>query len=123
VITFSGVGAAKERVGRVMDAIHDRVEGVLQMWATAVITDMQADHPYEDRTGELTGSIGFDIIEFGGGPVALAVLFANAAYAEYVEYGTSHARPYPFFWPMIYKHLPDLEVELQEAIVIAMETQ
>lgn len=46
----------------------------------------KANHPYQDRTGNLTGSIGAEGDTF----------VASMQYASFVDQGTSRAQPYPF---------------------------
>ena len=72
------------------------------------------EHAYIDRTGYLTRSMGYTV-ELWQGHRATVSVFALAPYADAVEYGTTHSRPYPFFFPVFYKYLPILHARLQAA--------
>lgn len=69
---------------------------------------------YIDQTGYLTRSIGYTVSLWQAHHAVLAV-FATAPYADAVEFGTTHSRAYPFFWPVFTKYLPQLEERMQEA--------
>ncbi len=73
---------------------------------------------YYDRTGQLTRSLGHSVESWNGRTVTLKV-FATARHADSVEYGTPRSRPYPFFWPSIYKHMPELETRVKTAVTTA----
>ena len=83
-------------------------------------------HRYIDRTGILTGSIGYRVTPWTA-QKALCAVFAVAPYASLVEYGHPAnargpaARPYPFFWPSFYMYLAALMVNLQLASDRAFE--
>jgi hypothetical protein len=74
------------------------------------------DHPYQDRTGNLTSSIGFTV-EVWKNNTAQLNIYATATYADEVEYGTSKSKAYPFLFPKLYEFLPTL----QPALAIAAE--
>jgi HK97 gp10 family phage protein len=55
----------------------------------------KTNHPYQDRTGNLTKSIQSVPTSTG------AYLSARMPYAHFVEWGTRHAKPYPYLRPAI----------------------
>lgn len=79
------------------------------------------EHAYIDRTGYLTRSIGYTI-DLWQGHRAVVSVFALAPHADAVEFGTMRSRPYPFFWPVFNKYLPQLEERLHEAAERAVAT-
>jgi hypothetical protein len=85
------------------------------------------DHAYIDRTGWLTDSIGMEFEPPGqwdptagpAPPLPTLWLFATAPYADAVESGTPHSRPYPFFWPTVEDLLTKGSVELAAIVAEA----
>lgn len=75
-------------------------------------------HRYIDRTGQLSGSIGFKVTPWQARQAVVAV-FALAPYASTVEHGHPRARPYPFFWPTFYEFLPHLMIKLQQSAILS----
>lgn len=78
-------------------------------------------HAFIDHSGYLARSIGYTI-ELWQGQRAVISVFATAPYADAVEFGTTHSRAYPFFWPVFMKYLPQLEGRMQEAAERAIAT-
>jgi hypothetical protein len=64
-------------------------------------------HAYIDRSGYLTRSIGFTVESWSSFHAAV-VVFATSPYADVIEHGSPHSRPYPFFWPNFYAQVPYL---------------
>jgi len=65
-----------------------------------VVNDARADHPYKDRTTNLTKSIMAGVVNVEDDNVTAEVK-AEAEYASYVEMGTSRSKPYPFLYPAV----------------------
>lgn len=79
--------------------------------ADAGIEEAQANHPYTDRTRNLTGSAHVEPAD-DGGPGADMVW--PAEYADYVDKGTERSRPYPF--------TPQAEDRAQASLDRSLET-
>ncbi len=82
-----------ERIGRAaVDALdHDLQQAGIKAARDGVAL-ARASHPYEDRTGDLTGEAHVEEDHvLGGGLMTWPV-----DYASYVDRGTSRARAYPF---------------------------
>jgi hypothetical protein len=120
-ITFTGIESAQRAVKELIEDRHRSVEAVMGQWSEAFVASVRADHPYQDRTGRLTGSITSKLVPYGVSGPAQIWLTVGMLYAEYVEFGTVHARPYPYFWPKVYQQLPALEVGIQHAQDAALE--
>jgi len=63
----------------------------------------RSNHPYKDRTGNLTHSINVDPAKKEGAFITTKI-FAGQEYAPPVEFGTSRSRPYPFLFPALAAH-------------------
>jgi hypothetical protein len=120
-IRFSGINNAQREARALPQDLHRNIEAVMAKWGEAFVANVQADHPYQDRTGRLTGSISSKLVPFGAaGGSAQIWLTVGMLYAEYVEFGTVHARPYPYFWPKVYQQFPALQVGIQQAMDAAV---
>lgn len=79
----------------------NRVEEAVERTQTWVVNRARNNHPYTDRTQNLTNSIQAGRVErvlgFVQGEVA-----ANMKYAVFVEEGTSRAGAYPFLEPALF---------------------
>jgi len=60
----------------------------------------KVDHPYIDRTGNLTGSIQAEKPEVSIDKIS-GETTAGMEYAPHVELGSSNSRPYPFMFPAL----------------------
>lgn len=58
------------------------------------IARAKADHPYTDRTGQLTGTATVEITRVNGDVSAL--MQWPQPYASFVDQGTQRSKPYPF---------------------------
>ena len=77
---------------------------------TDIANTAKQDHPYIDRTGNLTNSIGIvPAKEVVGGYEGVAQAVMD--YAEDVEGGTEHSRAFPFMGPAKEDKYPDSEIE------------
>ena len=78
-------------------AVHELDEDLGQACldgADAGVAEMQANHPYTDRSYRLSGEMHAEPVDENGKRHAEMVI--PAPYASYVDRGTSHAKPYPF---------------------------
>lgn len=117
---FTGVNETVRRVHDLPARYRDYIESDLRWFGETVSKAAKEDHPYQDRTGQLTASIGFEIHEFQSGR-AQVIVFATMPYAEAVEYGTPTSRPYPYLYPKFYQYLPELMLRLQASLDRAFE--
>lgn len=96
---------------RVVDAIVTQTE-VIQ---ARVANFAKSNHPYTDRSGNLTNSIQPGEIHVTNKGVE-AEIAARMSYASYVEGGTSRAKPFPFLHPAIVAHVGEFRNRIQMAI-------
>lgn len=97
----------------------DRVlEGVVrasQIAQALVVNDARSDHPYVDRTQNLTNSIQPGQVEVTDKDVT-AYVEARMAYASFVEFGTSRARAYPFLTPAMLRNAANYRRAIQKEV-------
>ena len=92
MLTFEiDVSELKERVAAAMPELEANVERANIQAAEEGIRAAQTEHPYTDRTGDLTGEAH---VEPDGNGKALMVW--PMEYATFVDEGTSRAAAYPF---------------------------
>jgi hypothetical protein len=120
-LTATGIEETIARLDGIARQIAINVSEVLDWFGRTVTEEMQADHTFQNITGRLERSIGYTVESWSAGTVQ-ANVFAMAPYAQAVEEGTPTSRPYPFFWPVIYKYLPELQERLQKAVTAAFVT-
>lgn len=96
------------------EALQEVGQEVLDKFAKEAVERMKADHPYTDRTGDLTDTIMWEPIPGGG-----VYIVALQDYASFVELGTDRAKAYPFFLPGIQAaaEANDLELPPLETIL------
>lgn len=93
--TLSGI---EEALQELEDETLAGLPGVVEQWAQGVAQYARAEHPYTDRTGNLTASIEALPARYVGEHVEGGVV-AGMDYASYVNEGTSRARAYPYMDP------------------------
>jgi len=108
-----------------LELLPKRIEENCRLALSEVLQQMvsyaRANHPYKDRSGNLTASIGADVGGFNSGKIS-ASFYALAEYAQDVEYGTHRGSPpLPFMRPTIERFKPELEAALQRAMQSALE--
>lgn len=129
-IKVTGVPQAIEVAKAAQQLLLQYTLGDLDWFGQAVVEKMKEHHPpggphppagampvygkhrYIDRTGQLTGGLGYRVTPWTP-RTALVAVFAVAPYSDLVEHGHPGARPYPFFWPSFYMYLPLLMIRLQ----------
>lgn len=114
-VTHTGIEEEKLRADRYHAAYRRRVWEAMNWFGQVVSQEIKADHPYKDRTGWLTASVGYSMDPLFETGTMSGTVYALAWYASAVEAGTPHSRPYPFFWPKFYKYLPALLDRIQRA--------
>lgn len=82
--------------------------------AASIVSDAKRNHTFQNQTGNLENSIGFDATKDTGGTTAVAG--PTAAYGAFVEYGTSRSRPHPFMGPAFDRQLPALEQAMAKIV-------
>ena len=82
--------------GELLDALVVAVE----ISQAGVSNFAKANHPYVDRTGQLTNSIQPGAVVVAKDNITGEII-ADKAYASWVELGTSRSRPFPFLYPAL----------------------
>lgn len=117
---MEGLDEMIERVGGLSQQIKLNLTVELEWFGRTATQEMITQHEFINRTGRLERSIGYHI-EVVNDHLQLHV-YALAPYAVAVEEGVpGHSRPYPYFWPAFYKHLPELMERLDAAVHSALE--
>ncbi len=88
----------EEALQELEDETLSGLPAIVETWAQGAAQHARAEHPYTDRTGNLTASIEALPARTVGGRVEGGVV-AGMDYASYVDEGTSRARPYPYLQP------------------------
>jgi hypothetical protein len=118
-LTVTGIDQAIRGADAAEKLYRQAIAETLEWFGKTVSQEVKDDHPYIDRTGVLTRSVGYSV-ESWRGKFLVVNVFATATYAEAVEYGTSRSRPYPFLFPKFYKYLDELQQRLQIAVNAAI---
>lgn len=88
-----------EELKRELDKSTEVLEGDLALMsiqaAEAGVSEAKRNHPYTDRTGDLTGEATV-LKEFDSRGNTEAEMLWPENYASFVDKGTSRAKPYPF---------------------------
>jgi len=93
--TLDGI---EEALQALEDECAEALPGVVEQWAQGAARHARAEHPYTDRTGNLTASIEALPARYVGEHVEGGVV-AGMDYASYVDEGTTRARAYPYMEP------------------------
>lgn len=80
-----------------------KIQVVSDIVAKQVVDYAKDNHPYTDRTTNLTQSIEQGEVVITDKKVEVEVV-ARQPYASYVEFGTARAKASPFLWPAVIKH-------------------
>ncbi len=88
----------EEALQELEDETLSGLPAIVETWAQGAAQHARAEHPYTDRTGNLTASIEALPARAVGDRVEGGVV-AGMDYASYVDEGTSRARPYPYMEP------------------------
>ncbi len=114
-LTVTGIEDTLARLDGLERQIATNVAAELEWFGKTTSEEMVATHSFKNITGQLERSIGYTVESWSAGKILVNV-FAMAPYAQAVEEGTPTSRPYPFFWPVYYKYLPELQERLQKAV-------
>ncbi len=100
---------AAEAAGRLLDALDASMTDAARRGAELVAASARAEHPYQNRTGdierktELAGPDG----TFTAGTLVVFVE-ADTEYASFVDEGTARSRPFPFLLPAYEREEPSI---------------
>lgn len=97
-VEFLGLEQLYENVSHYPERAVQACVVAAQMTQAIIVNDARADHPYKDKTGNLTNSIQPGAVVVSDYGVS-AYVEARMGYATFVEFGTSRAKPYPFLVP------------------------
>lgn len=103
--------------GELADAIDEELFAAFHEIARRVAQEARANHPYQNRTGTLESrTLPGPVTGRASQGTLTAEVGAYTGYAGYVEYGTSHAQPYPFLHPAAEKIEEESERIIDEAL-------
>ncbi len=98
MIEIKGLPQLVKNLSKYSDQVLQGVVAACQITQALIVNDARADHPYKDRTGNLTNSIQAGDVVIDDKEVT-AYVEARMQYASFVEFGTSRAQAYPFLTP------------------------
>jgi HK97 gp10 family phage protein len=98
VIEINGMDNLVHNLSKYSDEMVKGVVVAAQLSQALIVNDAKTDHPYVDRSGNLTDSIQPGDVVIEDDEIS-AFVEARMQYASYVEFGTSRAKPYPFLVP------------------------
>jgi len=94
---FEGLDAFLSDLG---EAVNEGTEAAVERHGDRVAGAARADHPYTDRTGDLTASLeGLPAMGSALDGTLQGGTVAGTEYASYVEEGTERSRAYPYLEP------------------------
>lgn len=94
IVTLEGLDEFERELGAAMHELREDLAQASLAAADAGVSEMQANHPYTDRTYQLSG--GMHAAAVDGSDGREAEMRTQAEYASFVDKGTSRNRPYPF---------------------------
>lgn len=107
---------------KVLKNLNDYSVKVLQACVDAaqisqarIVNSARSNHPYKDRTGNLTNSIQPGNVEVSEEGIT-AYVEARMSYASFVEFGTSRAKAYPFLTPAMIAEYPNYRKTMTKLI-------
>lgn len=103
MMEISGIPQLVRNFSRYPNEVMRGVVAATQVVQALIVNDARADHPYKDRTGNLTNSIQPGAVNITDTEVE-AYVEARMSYATYVEFGTSRAKAYPFLTPAVLRN-------------------
>jgi HK97 gp10 family phage protein len=113
------ITGADEWAARADRAVMEGLESAVTEIARLAVADAVATHPYTDRTGNLTASIGPMPVTVDGGVVRGGVE-AQMPYARFVEEGTSRMDALPFLGPALARTEADADRIVLDALDTAL---
>ncbi len=103
-VEVNGVDVIQKNISKYSERVVEAVTVATQMAQAMIVNDAKNDHPYKDRTGNLTNSIQPGAIEISNEEV-VGYVEARMQYATFVEFGTSRAKPYAFLTPAVIRNM------------------
>ncbi len=103
-VEVTGTDVIQKNISKYSDRVVEAVTVATQMAQAMIVNDAKNDHPYTDRTQNLTNSIQPGAIEISNEEV-VGYVEARMQYATFVEFGTSRAKPYPFLTPAVIRNM------------------
>lgn len=103
MIDMTGIPQLVKNFSRFRGLALKAIVTAAEMSQARVVNDARNDHPYKDRTQNLTNSIQPGAVEVTDDTV-IAYVEARMQYASFVEFGTSRARAYPFLTPALLRN-------------------
>lgn len=107
-IEVKGMDALIKNLSRYPDELVKGCVQAAQITQALIVNDAKQDHPYKDRTGNLTNSIQPGDVVVDDNEVT-AFVEARMQYASFVEFGTSRAVPYPFLVPAMLRQVKNFK--------------
>ena len=89
-LDIEGLAELQAEWAQGVDELGKNLETSSVLAAKDGVEAMKATHPYQDRTGDLTGSMNANALAKG------AEMRVEMPYASFVDKGTSRARPFPY---------------------------
>lgn len=102
-VEIKGMDQLVRNLSRYPNELLKGVVAAVQITQARIVNDARADHPYVDRTGNLTNSIMPGEVDITDDEVT-AYVEARMQYASFVEFGTSRAKAYPFLTPAMLRN-------------------
>lgn len=114
-IEIKGMDALIKNLSRYPDEVIKGCVQAAQITQALIVNDARSDHPYKDRTGNLTNSIQPGDVVVDDVEVT-AFVEARMEYATFVEFGTSRAHAYPFLTPAMLRQLPNFQKAIAKEV-------
>ena len=96
-VTLNGLD---ELIAEFTAGVDEGLRVAFSQTAAGIASTARADHPYTDRTGDLTASTeGLPAQGSAMQGTLRGAVVAGMDYASYVEQGTTRSAPYPFLGP------------------------
>lgn len=104
-----------KRLGKLTTKSIANVKEAIAVSQAAVANEARGNHPYTDRTQNLTNAIAPGKITVGLNFMSGEVV-AQKEYAEFVEQGTSRSRPFPYLGPALLREIPRFRQRVANAV-------
>lgn len=114
-VEIKGMDKLVRNLSRFSDAALKGIVTASEMSQAMIVNDARSDHPYTDRTGNLTNSIQPGEIIVTDKDVT-AYVEARMQYATFVEFGTSRAVAYPFLTPAMLRQASNFRKNVARAL-------
>ncbi len=115
MIEVKGLENLVKNLSKYSDSVLKGVVAACQITQAIIVNDARSDHPYKDRTGNLTNSIQPGEVIITDQEVT-AFVEARMQYATFVEFGTSRAQAYPFLTPAMLRQAANFRKSVAQQI-------